>query len=148
MKPMAQSEIVRSTAAKAPTSITTTVSPAFAAWWVMALGWLFPGLGYFIQSKWIRGALVFASVVGMFGIGLALQDKVYGFNTGDILQILGWVGDICAGMLYLITRLLGAGAGNMYSIMGDYGTTFLIASGLLNLLAAADARDVYLGKKQ
>lgn len=118
------------------------------AWWVMAAGWAVPGLGYFLNRKWIRGVLILVCVVGMFWLGLALQGQIYGFNTGDPLDILGWIGDICAGALYFITRAVGAGGGNAYSVMGDYGTKFLIAAGLLNLLAASDARDVYLGKKQ
>lgn len=114
----------------------------------MAAGWLLPGLGYFISRKWIRGLLVFISVVGMFGIGLALKGQLYAFNLGDLLAILGWIGDLCAGLLYFFARMLGGGAGNLLGVMGDYGTKFLIAAGLLNLLAAADARDVYLGKKK
>ncbi|HVA63571.1 MAG TPA: DUF6677 family protein [Terriglobales bacterium] len=129
-------------------SRTTASASGMASWWVVALGWLFPGMGYFVNRKWVRGALVLVSVAGMFGLGLALKGQIYGFNTGDVLDILGWVGDICAGALYFLTRALGAGAGNPFTVMGDYGTKFLIAAGLLNLLAAADARDVYLGKKK
>ncbi len=136
--------------------MTTTVARSATAptanrgsgWWVVVLGWLFPGLGYFVSRKWVRGVLVLIAVAGMFGVGLALQGTVYGFNTGDILQMLGWVGDLCAGALYFLSRALGAGQGNMFGVMGDYGTVFLIAGGLLNLLAAADARDVFVGKKQ
>ncbi|MGH9476015.1 MAG: DUF6677 family protein [Terriglobales bacterium] len=117
-------------------------------WWIVLLGWLFPGLGYFIGRKWIRGTLVLVSVVGMFGLGLALQGRIFGFNTANLLDILGWVGDICNGVLYLITQMVGAGAGNAYSVMGDYGSKFLIAGGLLNLLAAADARDLLVGRKK
>lgn len=112
------------------------------------LTWLIPGLGYFLLKKWIRGGLILVSVLGMFFIGLALQGHLYGFNLGDILDILGWVGDFCNGGLYFVSRLLGGGAGNPYTVMGDYGTKFLIASGLLNILAAADVRDLALGRKQ
>jgi hypothetical protein len=130
-------------------SSSSATQPAAAGWWVLALGWLFPGMGYFVTGKWVRGGLVFVSVVGMFGLGLGLRGQVYGFNTGDILDMLGWVGDVCAGALYFIARgLVGVTVGNAFSVMGDYGTKFLIAAGLLNVLAAADARDVCLGKKR
>lgn len=115
---------------------------------MFALGWLVPGLGYWLHRKWIRGGLVLGCITGMFAIGLALQGTVYAFNTGDILQMLGWLGDFCAGGLYFATRFVGGGAGNPYQVTGDYGTVFLIAAGLLNLLAASDARDVYLGRKK
>lgn len=117
-------------------------------WGVLVLGWLFPGMGYFVQHKWVRGALVFVCVVGMFVLGLGLTGQLYGFNTGDLLAILGWVGDVCAGVLYVIARGAGGGATVAHNVMGDYGTTFLVSSGLLNILAAADARDVFLGLKK
>ena len=110
--------------------------------------WFVPGLGYFLLKKWVRGGLIVASVLGMFALGLALQGKVYPFNLGDILDILGWVGDICNGAVYFIVRLVGGGAGNPYTVMGDYGTKFMIASGLLNVLAAADVRDLVMGRKK
>jgi hypothetical protein len=125
-----------------------TQSTAAGAWWVLLLGWLLPGMGYFVARKWVRGSLVLVSVVGMFGLGLAMRGRVFGFNTSNILDMLGWIGDLCAGALYFLTRLVGAGAGNPYSVLGDYGTNFLIAAGLLNLLAADDARDVVLGRKR
>ncbi|HWG38268.1 MAG TPA: DUF6677 family protein [Terriglobales bacterium] len=135
--------------ATAPTQAASeSASVAARGWGVFALGWLVPGLGYWLHRKWIRGGLVLGCITGMFAIGLALQGTVYAFNTGDILQMLGWLGDFCAGGLYFVTRLVGGGAGNPYQVTGDYGTVFLIAAGLLNLLAASDARDVYLGRKK
>lgn len=126
-----------------------SAQPATAGgWWIVLLGWLLPGMGYFLARKWVRGSLVFVCVIGMFCLGLAMHGKVFGFNTSNILDMLGWIGDLCAGALYFITRLVGGGVGNSYSVIGDYGTNFLIAAGLLNLLAASDARDVVLGRKR
>ena len=61
-------------------------------------GWLFPGLGHFIQRRWIRGLLLMLAVFIMFFAGIAMQGKVYGFNTGDLLDILGFVGDVGSGL--------------------------------------------------
>lgn len=131
-----------------PSQPSAPSAAAAGAWWVLLLGWLFPGIGYYMARKWVRGSLVLVSVLGMFALGLGMHGKVFGFNTSNILDMLGWIGDVCAGALYFITRLVGAGAGNSYSVIGDYGTNFLIAAGLLNLLAAADARDVVRGRKR
>ncbi|MGH9486305.1 MAG: DUF6677 family protein [Terriglobales bacterium] len=125
-----------------------TAVPVGNGWWVVVLGWLFPGLGYFLGRHWVRGVLVLICVLGMFGLGLAMQGRIYGFSTGNLLDILGWIGDICNGILYFITQGAGAGGGNAYTVMGDYGSKLLIAGGLLNLLAAADARDLMLGRKK
>lgn len=126
----------------------TASAGVMTGWWIVVIGWLLPGMGYFAQRKWIRGALVLVCVLGMFGLGLALNGQLYSFNTGDLLAILGWVGDICAGMLYFIAHSAGAGVSAPHTVMGDYGTTFLMCAGLLNILAAADARDVFVGLKK
>jgi hypothetical protein len=51
-------------------------------------GWLIPGAGHFLIRKWGRGALLAASVLGMFTIGIAMQGKLYG-GAHDILDMLG-----------------------------------------------------------
>lgn len=113
-----------------------------------ALSWLAPGLGYFLLRRRIRGALAVVAIVGMFVIGLMLQGQLYQWSQlGDLLSYLGWIGDLCAGSLYFIGRLAGWGAGNPFTVWGNYGTTFLISSGLMNILVAADVRDIALGRK-
>ncbi len=116
---------------------------------IAVLIWLAPGAGYFWLKKWTRGALVSAAIIGMFLLGLGLQGQIYQFSQlGDLLSILGWIGDVCGGGMYFLTQILGAGAGNAYTVWGNYGTTFLISAGLLNLLAATDVRDIALGRKK
>lgn len=112
-----------------------------------ALGWLIPGAGHLIQKKWIRGLLLMASIVAMFVLGLAMQGRVYKPNGGDILDILGFVGDVGAGGLYILTRAMDWGQGAIAHATADYGTKFLIVSGLLNFISAADAYHIAIGKK-
>ena len=69
-------------------------------------GWLIPGLGHFIQKRWVRGALIFVSVTVMFFCGLGMSGKIYGFNLGDLLDMLGFVGDFGNGLLYFIARTM------------------------------------------
>ena len=113
-----------------------------------ALGWLIPGAGHLIQKRWIRGALLFVSIVTMFLLGLAMQGRVYKPNGGDILDILGFVGDVGAGGLYILTRAMDWGQGAIAHATADYGTKYLIVAGLLNFIAAADAYHIAIGKKQ
>ena len=112
-----------------------------------ALGWLIPGAGHLVQKKWIRGLLLMASIVTMFVLGLALQGRVYKPNGGDILDILGFVGDVGAGALYIVTRAMDWGQGAIAHATADYGTKFLIVAGLLNFISAADAYHIAIGKK-
>jgi len=111
-------------------------------------GWLIPGLGHLIQRRWIRGLLLMLAVFIMFFAGLGMQGKVYAFNTGDLLDILGFVGDIGTGLLYFIARAMDWGAGNIQRAVADYGTKFIVVAGLLNIISAVDAYHIAIGKKQ
>jgi hypothetical protein len=128
-----------SAATAAPVTPMSVVAPA--------LGWLIPGAGHLIQKRWIRGVLLMASIVAMFVLGLAMQGRVYKPNGGDILDILGFVGDIGAGGLYIVTRVNDWGQGAIAHATADYGTKFIIVAGLLNFIAVADAYHIAIGKK-
>ncbi|HEY1679817.1 MAG TPA: DUF6677 family protein [Candidatus Sulfotelmatobacter sp.] len=113
-----------------------------------ALGWLIPGAGHMIQKRWIRGLLLFISIVTMFLLGLAMQGRIYKANGGDILEMLGFVGDVGAGALYILTVVNDWGQGAIAIATADYGTKFMIVAGLLNFIAVADAYHIAIGKKQ
>ncbi|PYX79241.1 MAG: hypothetical protein DMG70_28625 [Acidobacteria bacterium] len=112
-----------------------------------AVGWLVPGAGHLIQKRWIRGVLLLASTFSMFLLGLAMQGRVYKPNGGDILDILGFIGDVGAGGLYMVARIAGWGEGAIAHATADYGTKFIIVAGLLNFIAVADAYHIAIGKK-
>jgi len=113
-----------------------------------AIGWLIPGAGHIIQKRWIRGALLFISIVTLFLLGLAMQGRIYHANGGDILDMLGFVGDLGAGALYILTLANDWGQGAIAFATADYGTKFMIVAGLLNFIAVADAYHIAIGKKQ
>jgi hypothetical protein len=112
-----------------------------------ALGWLIPGAGHLIQRRWIRGLLIMFSVVAMFVFGLAMDGKVYKPNTGDLLDILGFVGDLGAGGLYFLGRMFEWGGDAITNAAADYGTKFIVVSGLLNIMCMVDAYHIAIGKK-
>jgi hypothetical protein len=113
-----------------------------------ALGWLIPGAGHLAQKRWIRGLLLMVSVVAMFCFGLAMEGKIYKPNTGDLLDILGFVGDLGAGALYILGRVFDWGAPAITTAASDYGTKFIVVAGLLNIMAVVDAYHIAIGKKQ
>lgn len=113
-----------------------------------ALGWLLPGAGHLIQRRWIRGALLMVSVATMFFLGLAMQGKVYAPNAGDLLDILGFIGDLGAGLLYIVSLAKDLGGGAISFAVADYGTKFIVVAGLLNIMSAVDAYHIAIGKKQ
>ena len=132
--------------ASAQAVIAPPVSKAMA-WFVLIAGWLAPGAGHLLLKRWGRGVLLMTSITMMFVLGVLMEGKVYAFNTGDLLDMLGFVGDIGAGLLYFVTRGMDWGRGAIQMATADYGTKFIIVSGLLNIIAAVDAHHIALGKK-
>ncbi len=113
-----------------------------------AVGWLIPGAGHMIQKRWIRGALLFISIASLFLLGLAMQGRIYKANGGDILDILGFLGNVGAGAFYIITLAQDWGQGAIALATAEYGTRFMVVAGLLNFIAVADAYHIAIGKKQ
>jgi len=114
---------------------------------VLILGWLVPGAGHLMLKKWWRGLLLLISVLAMFALGIGMQGKVYSPNTGDILDMLGFVGDVGSGILYFAAQIMDLGRGAIHIAVADYGTKFIIVAGLLNIMAAIDAHHIAIGKK-
>jgi hypothetical protein len=113
-----------------------------------AIGWFIPGAGHLIQRRWIRGILLLVSIATLFLLGLLMQGHIYKANGGDILDILGFVGDLGAGGMYIATLAMNGGQGAIAFAIADYGTKFMIVAGLLNFIAIADAYHIAIGKKQ
>jgi len=113
-----------------------------------AIGWLIPGAGHIIQRRYIRGLLLFVSIGSLFALGLMMQGHIYKANGGDILDILGFIGDLGAGALYIVALAMNWGMGAIAFAVADYGTKFMIVAGLLNFIAVADAYHIAIGKKQ
>jgi uncharacterized protein DUF6677 len=138
---MANSTTEKTKAAEAePLTLMAVLAPA--------IGWLIPGAGHMIQKRWIRGGLLFISIVALFLLGLAMQGRIYKANGGDILDMLGFIGNLGAGGLYVITLAMDWGQGAIAFATADYGTKFMIVAGLLNFIAIADAYHIAIGKKQ
>ena len=137
---MADSTTEKAKAAQGEISLMSVVAPA--------VGWLVPGAGHIIQKRWVRGALLFVSIVTLFLLGLGMQGRIYKANGGDILDILGFIGDVGAGALYILTLANDWGQGAIQFATADYGTKFMIVAGLLNFIAVADAYHIAIGKKK
>lgn len=113
----------------------------------LLLGWFVPGAGHLLTRHWFRALLLFSTICLMFALGIAMQAKVYLPNTGDPLDMLGFLGDIGAGVPYLIARVLSLGQPTVQLVTADYGTKFVVVAGLLNFIAAVDAHNLFTGRK-
>ena len=135
------------TNAQAPTQVAVKTS-AMPPLLVLLAGWLVPGAGHLLLRKWIRGGLLLGSILAMFFIGIALNGKIYSPNTGDLLDVLNFAGDLGAGVLYVLARVFDLGATTVQVAVADYGTKFIVVAGLLNVIAAVDAHSLATGKKR
>jgi hypothetical protein len=131
----------------------TTNAVALPRSWVpvVALAWLVPGGGHFLMKRYGRGGLLLLSVASMFLLGLMMRGPMFHPQGGDLLTVIiyygGFLGDLASGLLYLLSVGLGYSQPDVAGHVHDYGAKFLVAAGLLNILAMVDAYEIATGKK-
>ncbi len=114
---------------------------------VCVLAWAVPGLGHIASGRVGRG-LVFAFVVlCLFIGGIGLHGKVYRPVEGEPLTYLAAVGAAGVGLPYVAAHAVGLGFGDIRTQSYEYGNTFTLVAGLLNLLIVLDAYDVAAGRR-
>jgi len=133
-------------------SQTEALAPATKWAPVVALAWFIPGGGHFLLKRPGRGAVLAASVAAMFLLGLMMRGALFAPQTGDILTTViyvgGFIGNVMSGILYFLAVWLGYNQPDVAGHVHDYGTKFLVAAGLLNILAMVDAFEIATGKKE
>ncbi|MCC6363630.1 MAG: hypothetical protein IT165_08895 [Bryobacterales bacterium] len=132
-------------AGKQPTAPVSTWAP------LVILAWLVPGGGHFYLKKTGRGILLAAAITLTFLFGIMMRGAMFHPMTGDLLTTIiycgGFVGDMASGILYLLTSWLGYNQPEVAGHVHDYGTKFLVAAGLLNVLAMVDVFEIVSGRK-
>jgi len=127
-------------------------APSAAQWApAVVLAWLIPGGGHFLLKRPGRGAVVGISVALVFLLGLMMRGALFQPQSGDLLTMViyygGFIWDLLAGALYFLTVWLGYSQPDMAGHVHDYGTKFLVAAGLLNLLGMVDAFEIATRRK-
>ena len=113
-------------------------------------GLLIPGLGHLLLQRWVRGALLFVSVVLMFVLGLSMQGALSSFPAAGgfvSFRTLNAFANVGVGLPYLLAMRSGYSEGLPTSPTADYGWLFLVVAGLLNYLVVLDAFDIARGRK-
>ncbi|MGC8793337.1 MAG: DUF6677 family protein [Bryobacteraceae bacterium] len=119
---------------------------------VVALAWLVPGGGHFLLKRYGRAGMLGFAITGMYLFGLMMRGYLFQPVRGpDVLSSLmnygGFLGNVCAGLLYLLTVWLGYSQPEIPGAVHDYGAKFLVTAGLLNILAMVDAYEIAAGRK-
>lgn len=137
----------------ATTTESVAAPPLRSPWQVVLLAWLVPGAGHLLLGRRVRGAIIFLTVLLCFGIGLLLRGPFFEVSSaGDVLSRLiqwgGHVGDMASGILYFVAVWMGYAPPDRAGHTADYGSKFIVAAGLLNILAAVDAYEIAKREKE
>jgi hypothetical protein len=130
-----------------------TASKGQPGGWLPAvlLAWIIPGGGHLLLKRPGRGGLIGACVAAMFLLGLMMRGALFSPMTGDLLTTViyvgGFIGNVMAGIFYFLTVWLGYAQPDMAGPVHDYGTKFLVAAGLLNILGMVDAYEIATRQK-
>jgi hypothetical protein len=112
-----------------------------------AVAWLVPGAGHLWLGRRPKGLVFLIILPLIFAIGLALQGRIFPFQFSEPLVGLAALADVGIGLPYFLAWVFGLGAGSVIEATYEYGNTFLIVAGLLNVLVVIDAYDIALGRK-
>jgi hypothetical protein len=128
-------------------------APSSSKWFsAIVLAWLIPGAGHLLLKRPGRGALIALSVTVMYLLGLMMRGALFSPQSGDLLTTViyygGFFGNLMSGILYFLSVWLGYSQPDVAGHVHDYGTKFLVAAGLLNLLAMVDAFEIATGRKE
>ena len=100
-----------------------------------------------MQGRRQKGIVFLIALPAMFAIGLFLDGRLFPFVFSEPLVGLAAIANLGMGIPYFIATALSLGKGVVTAASYEYGNTYLIVSGLLNMLVAIDAYDVRLGRK-
>lgn len=115
--------------------------------WLCVAAWAVPGAGHLLMGRRQKAVVFFGALLTMFGLGLLLQGRIFPFEFAEPLVALAAVANLGLGLPWMMTRLMGAGAGTVTAASFEYGNCFLIVAGLLNFLVILDAFDIGMGRK-
>ena len=110
-------------------------------------GWIVPGLGHALLKMWGRAVMCFATVGLLVILGAEMRGNLFTSAANDAFDSLGYLADLGTGTFYLVAKSLETNGADVSHAGGDYGTRFLAAAGVLNLLAALHAYEAARGRK-
>lgn len=115
---------------------------ADAALTIAVAGWVVPGLGHWLLGRRARGIVIFAAVGALAVTGYLLRGNIFPHGQRDAFGMLGFLADAGSGLFYTLGRLVERSGPDVSRAAGDYGTRFIAAAGIVNLLAVFDAYEI------
>ena len=112
---------------------------------------ILPGLGHILLGKWVRGALLGAVILLLFGLGCFMEGHLFQPEKKEWLTWFFSLLDAGIGLPYLVCWMADWGFAvqpeQAAKVTFEYGNNFLCVAGALNMLAAMDAFDIGIGRK-
>lgn len=114
----------------------------------MLLALAIPGAGHLFLGRRGRAVGFFLVVGAMFAIGLAIGGGLYQlrFEGLPLLRLVAALGSMGSGLLYGVAYWMGV-EGQLTSQTYEYGRTFILTAGLMNLLLVLDCFDIASGRR-
>lgn len=110
-----------------------------------------PGLGHIVVGRPLRGAVIGLGIAAMFVLGFAMEGHLFTPVRGEWLTWFFSFLDAGIGVPYFAAFALDLGFKvepvQAAKITFEYGNTFLMVAGALNMLAAMDTYDIAIGRK-
>ncbi len=114
---------------------------------ICLVAWVVPGAGHLWLGRLSKGCIFFVALLAMFSIGLMLEGELFSIEPSQPLVALAALADLGIGAPYFIAQMFGFGVGRVVATTYEYGNSFLIVSGLLNMLVVLDVFDLALDRK-
>ena len=115
---------------------------------VAILAWALPGLGHLVLGRWRRALTFLVSVGGLAIAGYLLRGNVFPQHSTDAFGRLGFFADAGTGVFYYLSRFFERSGPDVSRALGDEGTRFIAAAGIVNLLSAFDAYEIAAGRRR
>jgi hypothetical protein len=114
---------------------------------IAVVAWAVPGLGHALMRMWGRALACLLCVGTLVLVGSGMRGNLFGWENADPFSRLGFLADAGSGVFYGLARSVEKDGSDVSQAGGDYGTRFLAAAGVLNLLAALHAYEAARRRK-
>jgi hypothetical protein len=123
-------------------TLLTRAAAAVLAPMIAIVAWFVPGLGHLLMRRWQRALAFFVAVGGLAVSGYWMRGNVFQPHSQDPFGTLGFLADAGSGVFYALSRVFEAAGPNVSRAVGDYGTRFIAAAGIVNVLGVCDAYEI------
>ena len=111
-------------------------------------GWAVPGLGHAFLKCWGRALGFFAAVAGLALAGALMHGYIYEIHADDPFARLGFYTQAASGVFYFAARYVESAGPDLSRAAGEFGTRFIAAAGIVNLLSVLDAFEIGRGRRR